>query len=64
MIAAQEEARLFQKAGLLGSDLNSSKSGVMPMSENEFELYLSLLSRFLRLKSSQRGEIADELPFM
>ncbi|MEX2286098.1 MAG: permease prefix domain 1-containing protein [Planctomycetaceae bacterium] len=31
------------------------------MSEKEFELYLSLLSRFLRLKSTQRGEIADEL---
>jgi len=29
--------------------------------EQDFELYLSLLSRFLRLKSTQRGEIADEL---
>ena len=31
------------------------------MSENEFELYLSLLSRFLRLKPEQRAAIADEL---
>lgn len=31
------------------------------MPEQDFELYLSLLSRFLRLKSAQRGEIADEL---
>lgn len=31
------------------------------MPEHEFEIYLSLLSRFLRLKSAQRGEIADEL---
>ena len=31
------------------------------MSENEFDLYLSLLSRFLRLKPGQRSEIADEL---
>ena len=31
------------------------------MPEQDFELYLSLLSRFLRLKSTQRGEIADEL---
>ncbi len=31
------------------------------MSEREFEIYLSLLSRFLRLKPDQRGEIADEL---
>src|SRR5262249_30318716 len=31
------------------------------MPENEFELYLSLLGRFLRLKPAQRGEIADEL---
>ena len=31
------------------------------MSEREFELYLSLLSRFLRLKPAQRDEIADEL---
>jgi hypothetical protein len=31
------------------------------MSENEFELYLSLLSRFLRLKPDQRLEISDEL---
>ena len=31
------------------------------MPENEFELYLSLLSRFLRLKPAQHGEIADEL---
>jgi hypothetical protein len=31
------------------------------MPETEFELYLSLLSRFLRLKPAQRGEIADEL---
>ncbi|MGE5192359.1 MAG: permease prefix domain 1-containing protein [Deltaproteobacteria bacterium] len=31
------------------------------MPEEDFELYLSLLSRFLRLKSAQRDEIADEL---
>jgi len=31
------------------------------MPEEEFELYLSLLSRFLRLDTGQRGEIADEL---
>ncbi len=31
------------------------------MPEQEFELYLSLLSRFLRLKPAQRDEIADEL---
>jgi hypothetical protein len=31
------------------------------MSEREFELYLSLLSRFLRLNPNQRKEIADEL---
>src|SRR4029079_17122604 len=31
------------------------------MSQKEFELYLSLLSRFLRLKSTQRSDIADEL---
>ncbi|MGQ0633891.1 MAG: permease prefix domain 1-containing protein [Planctomycetaceae bacterium] len=31
------------------------------MPEREFELYLSLLSRFLRLKPAQRDEIADEL---
>jgi hypothetical protein len=31
------------------------------MPETEFELYLSLLSRFLRLKPAQHGEIADEL---
>ncbi len=31
------------------------------MSEKEFELYLSLLGRFLRLSPSQRLEIADEL---
>jgi hypothetical protein len=31
------------------------------MPEQDFELYLSLLSRFLRLKSTQRDEIADEL---
>jgi hypothetical protein len=31
------------------------------MSEREFELYLSLLSRFLRLNPNQREEIADEL---
>ena len=31
------------------------------MSEKEFELYLSLLSRFLRLTPGQREEIADEL---
>ena len=31
------------------------------MPEQDFELYLSLLSRFLRLKTAQRGEIADEL---
>jgi hypothetical protein len=31
------------------------------MSEKEFELYLSLLSRFLRLSPSQRAEVADEL---
>ncbi len=31
------------------------------MSEQEFELYLSLLSRFLKLSPRQRTEIADEL---
>src|SRR5882757_1476808 len=31
------------------------------MPEQDFELYLSLLSRFLRLKYAQRDEIADEL---
>src|SRR5262245_42050126 len=31
------------------------------MPERDFELYLSLLSRFLRLKPAQRDEIADEL---
>lgn len=31
------------------------------MPEREFELYLSLLSRFLRLRPEQRAEIADEL---
>jgi hypothetical protein len=31
------------------------------MSDHEFELYLSLLGRFLRLKSDQLAEIADEL---
>jgi hypothetical protein len=31
------------------------------MPEHDFELYLSLLSRFLRLKAAQRDEIADEL---
>lgn len=31
------------------------------MSDKEFELYLSLLSRFLRLRPNQRQEIADEL---
>ncbi|MSR56066.1 MAG: hypothetical protein EXS05_00090 [Planctomycetaceae bacterium] len=31
------------------------------MPEREFELYLSLLSRFLRLKPAQHDEIADEL---
>src|SRR5260221_7993869 len=31
------------------------------MPEQDFELYLSLLSRFLRLKTAQRGEIADEM---
>ena len=31
------------------------------MPEHDFELYLSLLSRFLRLKPAQRDEIADEL---
>lgn len=31
------------------------------MPEHDFELYLSLLSRFLRLKAVQRDEIADEL---
>jgi len=31
------------------------------MPEHEFELYLSLLSRFLRLQPAQRDEIADEL---
>lgn len=31
------------------------------MPEEEFELYLSLLSRFLRLKAGQREEIATEL---
>jgi len=36
-----------------------SEEGVMP--ENEFELYLSLLSRFLRLNPAQRDGIADEL---
>jgi hypothetical protein len=31
------------------------------MSEREFELYLSVLSRLLRLSPAQRAEIADEL---
>ncbi|MBT6487010.1 MAG: hypothetical protein HOK71_20365 [Planctomycetaceae bacterium] len=31
------------------------------MSKQEFELYLSLLSRFLRLNAGQRSEISDEL---
>ncbi len=31
------------------------------MSKQEFELYLSLLGRFLRLNAGQRGEISDEL---
>jgi hypothetical protein len=31
------------------------------MPEHDFELYLSLLSRFLRLKPAQHAEIADEL---
>src|SRR6266446_7021158 len=31
------------------------------MPEQDFELYLSLLSRFLRLRPAQRDEIADEL---
>lgn len=31
------------------------------MLQREFELYLSLLGRFLRLRAEQRGEIADEL---
>jgi hypothetical protein len=31
------------------------------MPEQDFELYLSLLSRFLRLKPAQHSEIADEL---
>ena len=31
------------------------------MSEKEFQLYLSLLGRFLRLRPGQRREIADEL---
>lgn len=31
------------------------------MPEHDFELYLSLLSRFLRLNPAQRDEIADEL---
>ncbi len=31
------------------------------MPEHDFELYLSLLGRFLRLKTAQRDEIADEL---
>lgn len=31
------------------------------MAEQDFELYLSLLSRFLRLKPAQRQEISDEL---
>ncbi|MFN0199409.1 MAG: permease prefix domain 1-containing protein [Planctomycetaceae bacterium] len=31
------------------------------MSQQEFELYLSLLGRFLRLNAAQRSEIADEL---
>ncbi len=31
------------------------------MSEDEFELYLRLLGKFLRLKPGQRAEISDEL---
>src|SRR5688572_14276662 len=31
------------------------------MSEREFDLYLSLLTRFLRLDPAQREQIADEL---
>src|SRR6185369_7063618 len=31
------------------------------MSESEFELYLELLGKFLRLRPGQRVEIADEL---
>ena len=31
------------------------------MSEDEFELYLRLLGKFLRLKPSQQAEISDEL---
>lgn len=31
------------------------------MSEREFDLYLSLLAKFLKLRPGQRGEIADEL---
>src|SRR5688572_7209889 len=31
------------------------------MSENEFELYLELLGKFLRLRPGQRADIADEL---
>ena len=31
------------------------------MPEQDFELYLSLLSRFLRLQPAQRDEVADEL---
>src|SRR5438874_1983169 len=48
-------------------DGSQSATGVVclskgaPMPEQDFELYLSLLSRFLRLKPAQRGEIADEL---
>lgn len=35
--------------------------GSFAMPENEFELYLSLLSRFLKLNPTQRVEISDEL---
>src|SRR6516165_2860516 len=41
--------------------VNENTSGGGRMPEQDFELYLSLLSRFLRLKSTQRDEIADEL---
>jgi len=36
-------------------------AGTASMPESEFELYLSLLSRFLRLNPTQRVEISDEL---
>src|SRR5215813_14608909 len=31
------------------------------MSEPEFEMYLSLMSKFLRLTSTQKADIADEM---